>query len=261
MDKKTVIIILLLLVGVVGTIILFSKNYNFKLYVLNAGKADSSVIYYKDKTIVIDTGEEDFYNTLNNHLKSHNSSKIDYLIITHFDKDHVGSASKLIDDYEIGTIYITNTIKESDYYKNYVASINKKNITPKIVTGDLDVSIDDLKIVINGPDKLYAYDESNNSSLIVSIKYKQHSFLFMGDALNERMKDYIETHDGSYDVIKLPHHGDYLKQDEELIKKYNPRTVIVSSNFIDEKLKSLISKYNLTMHYTNEANAYLYKEL
>ena len=115
-------------------------------------------------------------------------------------------------------------------------------------------------MVINGPTKVYEEDPSNNSSLIISIKYKNKSFLLMGDALNDRMEDYMNDHAGCYNVIKLPHHGDYLKQDEKLIEKYNPKSVVVSSNYMDKKLKKLIEDKKLELHYTADADGYMWKE-
>ncbi len=252
--------IILVVIVLVGVHMYFNNVHNFNLYVFNAGKADSALLTYKDKTIIIDCGEKEFFNTLDKKLKKSNIETIDYLIITHFDKDHVGGAAKLISRYKIGNIYQTNTTKESEEYTNFVQAINKKNITPITVKGDMNIDIDDLHIVINGPDKIYGVDESNNSSLITSIKYKNKSYLFMGDALNERMKDYISTHDGKYNIIKFPHHGDYMKQDEKLIEKYNPKGVIVSSNYIDDKLKELIDSKKLTLYYTNDADAYKFEE-
>ena len=82
----------------------------------------------------------------------------------------------------------------------------------------------------------------------------------MGDAMNERMEDYINNHSGHYEIIKLPHHGDYLKQDEKLIEKYTPTGVVVSSDEMDKKLKKLIEDKHLDLYFTNEADGYRFKE-
>ena len=261
MNKKTIIITAIVIVVLFILLeIYLNVNYNLKIYIMNAGKADCSVITYNDKTIVIDTGEEDFYETLDSFLRTNSITKVDYLIITHFDKDHVGSASKLIDNYDIGTIYQTNKPKNSEFYDNYIRSIRDKNIDPITVSNDLDVSMEDLKIIINGPTKVYNVDEHNNSSLITSIKYKNRSYLFMGDAMNERMSDYLNSHDDKYNIIKLPHHGDYMKGDKDLIDKFKPSGVVVSSNFMDDRLKDLIKDKKLKLYYTNDSNYILFKE-
>ena len=241
MDKKTTIILIVLLFvaliifGIVSYFIGYRVN-KLNVYFFNAGKADSALITFEDKHILIDTGEEEFYDKLDLYLNSNKINKIDYLILTHFDKDHIGSASKIIDNYEVSNIYITNTTKDSTYYNNYLESIKKKNITPIKVEGDLDISIGELQITINGPTKIYEEDESNNSSLITSIKYKYKSFLFMGDAQNDRIQDYLYDHHDTYDVLKLPYHGNYQKNDKKLIDEVKPKHIIISSNTYEDKL-------------------------
>ena len=264
MDKKTTIILILVIL-VLGTIIYYLNFsvYKFKVVFLSAGNADSSIITYKDTTIVIDTAEEDFYDKLDNYLYVNKINKIDYLIITHFDKEHVGGASKLIDNYEIGKVYQTNLPKDSEYYLNYEESLRKKNIEPITVTKDEEIVIDRLTMVINGPDKYYEEEPYNNSSLITSIKYKNKSFLFMGDAENDRIEDYVNSHPGSYKVIKMPYHGNYLKNDELLIEKYKPSEVIISAKEADKKLKELLDENKIDYTVLSEKDntqEYIFKE-
>jgi beta-lactamase superfamily II metal-dependent hydrolase len=258
MDKKTAIALIVLILAI-GTAMYFLNIHihKFNITFLNVGKADCSYITYEDKVILIDTGEEKDYELISRSLTQ---GHIDYLIITHFDKDHVGSASKIIDNYDIGTVYQTNLPKDNDEYNNYIESLNKKGITPVTVENDLELNIDKLNIIINGPNKVYEEESYNNSSLIVSVKYKNKSYLIMGDAMNERMEDYMLDHAGTYNIIKLPHHGDYLKQDEKLIEKYHAKGVVVSSDDMDKKLKKLIEDKHLDLYFTNESDAYRFKE-
>lgn len=259
MDKKTTIILLILLfviLIIVGTVmyLIGYKINKLNVYFFNAGKADSTLITFEDKTILIDTGEEDFFDKLDLYLYSNRIDKIDYLILTHFDKDHIGSASKLIDKYEIGTIYQTNTKKDSDYYNNYIKSISNKGINPITVEGDLTIDINDLQMTINGPSKIYEEDESNNSSLITTIKYKYRSFIFMGDAQNERIIDYLDDHHGKYDVLKLPYHGNYQKNDKKLLDEINTKYTIISSDIYEDKLLDLLENKRKKYYKTGEGN-------
>jgi beta-lactamase superfamily II metal-dependent hydrolase len=262
MDKKTTIILILIILTI-GTIIYFIgfNPYKFNLYVLNVGKADCSFIKYEDKVIVIDTGEESSYEKIDRMFKLYKIDHIDHLIITHFDKDHVGSASMIINNYDVKNVYQTNLSKDNEYYNKYIEALNNKGITPITIENDYNIDINKLNIVINGPNKEYEDDKYNNSSLITSIKYKKKSYLFMGDAMNDRIKDYMEDHiNNKYDLIKLPHHGDYLSQDEKLIKKYKPKGVIVSSDNMDNKLSDLIKDKKLDLYYTNESDKFEFKE-
>ena len=116
-----------LIVVIVGLFILFvliffsnqnrkvSSDYDFKVYFFNAGKADSILLEKNGHYILIDTGEDTLRDDLLRYFESNHIEKLDYLIITHFDKDHVGSASTVIDNLEIGEVLQSNSPKISEY--------------------------------------------------------------------------------------------------------------------------------------------------
>lgn len=265
MNRKIVsimiIIVILVLVGSIyminSTKINKSENYEsmeFKVYFFNAGKADCMLISNNDKYIMIDTGESTLSNEILTYLKNNNIEKLDYLIITHFDKDHVGSASSIIDNIQVDNVLQSNCPKESEYYTNYLNSLSSKNITPQTVTGNLNFTLGDMNIVVNGPDKVYDNNESNNSSLIVSINYGETNYLFTGDSQNDRIKDYLSQNSNQkYDFIKIPYHGHYQKKLDNLLETVTPKYAVITSSLAEpedsetiEILNSLNTKYYLT---------------
>ena len=257
MKNSMIIPIILILVLVVLSIGIYAyqksgKNadYNFKIYFFEAGKADCILISNNDKYIMIDTGEEELSNTILAYLKNNNITKLNYLIITHFDKDHVGSASSIIDNIEIENVFQSNCPKESEYYNNYINSLSNKNITAQTISGDYSFELADLKITINGPEQIYEDNESNNSSLITSINYGDTNYLFTGDAQNDRIKDYIEEHIDKYDFIKIPYHGNYQKKLDNLLKATNPDyAVITSSDEEPEDEETITLLENMSIEY------------
>ena len=90
-----------------------------------------------------------------------------------------------------------------------------------------------MEFLIQGPEKNYKRKESNNSSLIVKLKYKNTSYLFMGDAETERLEDFLETElgNGTYDFLKVPYHGHFQENLEELIKEIQPKYAVITSSF------------------------------
>lgn len=256
--KKIIIIAIFVLILIVFAILGFvlSKNnskYDLKIHFFDAGKADAILISYNDNIIMIDTGEDDLADEIASYLKNDGHNKIDYLIITHFDKDHVGSASKLIDEFDIGCVFQSNYPKESVYYSNYLNSLNNKNIVPETIVNDKELTIDDLTIKINGPKIIYENNESNNSSLITSLIYKDNSFLFMGDAQNARIKSFIEEDNSTYDFLKVPYHGRYLKRLDDLLLDRNIKYAVITSSLEeveDDKTTETLDKYNIKYYLT-----------
>jgi len=236
MKFKIIVGILVALIVIVGVGFLIYKNnkqnegYDLKIYFFEAGKADCILISNNDKYVLIDTGERSLSGTILTYLKNNNITKLDYLIITHFDKDHVGSASNIIENIEIGTVLQSNCPKDSDQYSDYISALEKEGIEAVTVSGDLEFTLADLNFVVNGPTELYTSNESNNSSLIVEMNYKDTNYLFMGDAQNDRIKDYLNLRDSSvsYDFVKIPYHGNYQKQTEKLLSWCNPKYAVIT---------------------------------
>ena len=265
-EKENLIIIIsmLLLILIIITVYFYLKNkkeYDLKIYFFNAGKADAILISKDDKNIMIDTGEERLKDDIFNYFKNNNIKKIDYLIITHFDKDHVGSASHIINNIEVDKVLQSNSPKDSTYYNNYIKALNNKNITPITVSNDYEIDLAGMNITVNGPDKIYDSNESNNSSLITSIIYNDISFLFMGDAENKRLKDYLKEHNNTYNFLKVPYHGNYLKQFENLINITKPNYAVITCSSKEKESEETIDilknnkiKYYLTRN--GEINIY-----
>lgn len=154
MKSKVIVgIFAVIILIIAGTLIYSNKkeneDYNLKIYFFNAGKADCILISNNDKYIMIDTGEESLTNEILSYFKNNNIKKLDYLIITHFDKDHVGSASSIIDNIEIDNVLQSNCPKDSEYYTNYITCLANKNITAQTISGDKSFILGDLNFVVN----------------------------------------------------------------------------------------------------------------
>lgn len=251
-----IVIVLIVILIVIASFSILRKEKEkdlLKIYFFKAGKADAILISKNDKYMMIDTGESSLSDEILTYFRNNNINKLEYLIITHFDKDHVGSASEIIDNIDVKNIYQTNTIKESAYYKRYIESINKKSIKPIIPEGDQEVQFTDTKLVINGSNNLYEKNESNNSSLIVSLSDNNNKFLFMGDAQNARINDYLSTHKEKYDFLKVPYHGNKLKRNEELIDSIQPKYAVITSSKEEPESNEtiqMLKKHNVKYYLT-----------
>ena len=260
-SRERMIVLIVLGVVIVGLILLYSlkntTNYNFKVYFFNAGKADAILIENNNHYMMIDTGEEELASEILSYFKENIITKLDYLIITHFDKDHVGSASSIINEIEIGEIYQSNYPKESTVYTAYLEALESKNITPITVSGDINLSLGDSSLTINGPTEVYTSNESNNSSLIVSLTYQNNKFLFMGDSQNARIKDFLNTNNEEYDFLKVPYHGNYLKRLDTLLKTKNIKYAVITSSLeekeADETLE-MLNNYNIKTYLTRNGS-------
>ncbi len=196
----------------------------------SAGAADAFLITTENSAVLIDCAEKSFGKELVSCLTERGITRLDYLIITHFDKDHVGGAEKVIRSVAIDHVLQSDHPKESDAYGNYQAALLDAEIEAETVTKDLSFSLDGVQYRIDAPAGGYSSDESNNSSLIVSITNGGDRLLFMGDAEDERIAEFLDQRPGTYDFLKVPHHGRSGELSSLLILSVRPRVAVITSS-------------------------------
>ena len=220
------------------------ETYSFHIYFFNAGKADAIVLSKNNHYLMIDTGEQSLSGEIIQYFKNQHIQKLDYLILTHFDKDHIGNAARILKEVEVGEVLQSNVPKKSDSYDKYLSALYKKNVLATTVSKNYQISFEGVEITVNGPEKVYDKNESNNSSLIVSIKDNQNSFLFMGDAENARIKDFLEENTNTYQFLKIPYHGHSLKQMDTLLEKIQPTIAVITSSDQEKEDEDTIAMLN-----------------
>lgn len=256
---KSIILNALILLLILGSIIFlnnsFSNNNNFAV-ILDTGKADCIVIKNNDNIIVIDTAESEDFSKIKKFLDSSNITQVDYLIITHFDKDHIGGASQLIDNYQVLNVIEPSYLKESEYVDDYRDSLKSSPQTVlTILDKELELDFIGMKLIPTSLEDV----NSNNNSIICELVLEGKNILLMGDAEEKRLDEYLSDNNlnNNYDFIKMPHHGSYNDMLESLIQYADPKAVGItcsSKNPADEETLELLDKYNIKTYLTEYGN-------
>ena len=229
-NKKVLLIMALLLTIHKYSYLIDDRTY---IYFLNVGQGDSTLIKYKDKTTLIDTGgkvsfkednwkkkKEYFYTDTNiKFFKSIGISNINNLILTHGDTDHMGEAIHLISKFKIERV-IVNQGGINNLESNLIDVLNKENI--KYYKG-MD-KLDNM-IFLNTKE----YEDENNNSNVILLYVNNYKVLLMGDAGIEREKDIIDKYNlTNIDILKVGHHGSKTSSGMDFVNKINPKYSIIS---------------------------------
>lgn len=183
---------------------------------LDVGKADCTILTDGAHTVLIDCAEADDGETLLSVLKENRISQIDLLIVTHFDKDHIGGAPGVLSSFSVLRVIEPDyepENPEAEAYTAYRATLDLAGITPEAISDSLDVTFDEMQLSILGAGgAVYEKNADYNNSLVVTVTHCGNRFLFAGDIEKQRIADLLETGVASCDVLKVPHHGVYNKQ-------------------------------------------------
>ena len=199
---------------------------------LKTGSSDCIIIKTENHSVLIDTAYSESFEIIDNELKTLGVDKLDYLILTHYDKDHIGSAAQVLTKYSPQKIFVTYDKPKvcSKAHREYLNTVNKSGFKPIVVKRLTELSLDDVKLTIIPPKKRwYSHDLSNNSSLVVAMYQESCSFLFAADVEYERLEELIDQDIGHFDVLKIPHHGWYEKNTPQFIEKVFPKYSIVTN--------------------------------
>lgn len=222
---------------------------------LNVGKADAAVISFNNTIGVIDSGTEESFPTIDSLFEDRRVSSIDYLILTHFDKDHIGGAISLLDKYDVKAIYIPDYVSDKKLYDDLMEKLSEKEGVTT-VKNDTTFRIDTLEVEIipaDDPAPLIADKDNvdNNMSLLCMMTYGSRKFLFAGDVESDRIEQLLEnSHDLDSDWIKIPHHGHYDPELDELMDIVTPGYAIISTSSDEapsKKLLKLLNDKNVTV--------------
>lgn len=237
--KKIIVIILLLSIG---TSYIY-KNIPKDLYInfIDVGQGDSTLITTQfNKKILIDGGGSEFGSifdvgekTLLPYLLKKKIHKLDYVIISHFDSDHVGGILTILEELNVKQVLIPKQVEYSENYNKFLDIIKKRNIKVKIVGEGNTINIDkNTYLDILWPEEKQITDNVlNNNSLIVRLCYKNFKMLFTGDieeiAEQKLIQKYENTEKLTADILKVAHHGSKSSSIAEFLEKVNPRIALI----------------------------------
>lgn len=233
---------------------------SLKLYFIDVGQGDSTLIQTPfRKNILVDGGGSEFGNfdvgksILLPYLLDRRITNIDYLIISHFDSDHVKGLFAILENLKVNNIIISKQGEDSNNFKEFIEIIKDKNIRLIIVKkGDL-LKIDKLTFIeiLFPEEKLITNNILNNNSIVFKLISNKFSILFTGDiekvAEEKLVELYKTTNKLNSDVLKVAHHGSKTSSITNFLEEVKPKVALIGvgkDNKFGHPDKSTINSLN-----------------
>lgn len=244
-DKRIITIIkkvniLLIIVVLVINLVIPRFDRKLTIYFIDVGQGDSCLIKTEEnKKILIDGGGSDSYdvgkNVLIPYLLNKKIDKLDYLIISHFDSDHVAGLFTVIEEIKVKKVIIGKQFQTSKNYEKFIRRINEKQIEVIKVEAGQRINIENnLYFDVLWPSSEYQIKENllNNNSLVCKLIYKDCSILFTGDIEEEAEKEILEKYKNNLDILnsdilKIPHHGSKTSSTINFLKVVKPKSALI----------------------------------
>lgn len=257
MKHKIIYIFIVLLFS----IFISSCNENFnelKVDVIDVGQGDSILIITPNKkTLLVDSGEDEYSRNVIRNLKENNVKKVDFALGTHSDSDHIGAMDDVIEEIPTENIILSKDNNLNKDLKNLFKSAKENNVNIIITEADNTIKIDEnVYIHILSPSDIK--NDPNKNSIVFILEYNNYSLMFTGDADSEIESAIVGKYSLEHcDFLKAGHHGSKTSSSKRLIETIRPDITAISCGHnnryghpSDETLKTL-KEYNSKVYRTD----------
>lgn len=193
-----------------------------RVYYLNVGQADCTLVVNNGQTMLIDGGNEADSSLIIKYLQKLGISKLDYVVATHPDTDHIAGLDKVILAFDIGCVYMPITTKTNKEMNELYNAIEDKTVIHPTAADYFYLGNSKCTILNSGDTSEVS---GNNSSIIIQLDYGKTSCLFMGDAEKE-VEEKITWND--IDVLKVSHHGSRDATSQAFLEAVKPEYSVIS---------------------------------
>ena len=197
------------------------------VYYIDVGQGDATLIVAPNgETFLIDAGEDE---AAANYLQKYNITKLDYLLFTHYDLDHIGGGDEVLELCEVKTVIKPNCVPHNKTGQNLLLDVEEEGSTVMHPEAGDVITMGDVKIefLVSSTD---LPSDSNEKSICIMLTFGKNKFLFTGDAEKEREAEMIENYGTKLDadVYKAGHHGANNASGAELMQLVTPEYAIFS---------------------------------
>ncbi len=225
--------------------LLFAGSYFFpkdmRLVFIDVGEGDSQLIVTnKGKTVLIDGGgfasRTDFKHNMGDYtvvpfLFDYGVTKLDLVVSTHGDDDHLQGLLTVFKDIKVDNLIIPHEMDLKPYAKLLSLADHQKTTIRACKAGDIIGLDNDTSLKILNPIEGVKINKSpeNNGAIVFKLNYKDVSVLFTGDIEKETENILLENNtDLKADVLKVAHHGSASSTTENFLKAVDPKIAVIS---------------------------------
>lgn len=209
--------------------------------------ADAILLHVDDTDVIIDTGVYQDSGRLIDQLEEAGVSQIDLMILTHPDKDHIGGAVGILEQFPVDRVIQTDAKKGSELQGELEEKLKGELVT--VPTEVRQYTYGDLTLTVYPP-KEAEYENTNNYSIAVLAEYEGRRIFFAGDAKKKRITELLEEELPQVDVYKCTHHGRDEGKGTDLIERLHPSVAVVTAGVPEEETRKALEAVGAQVYTT-----------
>ena len=209
-----------------------SEDALCRIYFLDVGQGDATLIRTRNGDILIDAGPESAQDALCLRLKQFGVREIALAVFTHPDEDHVGGADGVLAQIPVKEVWLPTLEMDNPSAARMEKAILENGSVRKNVRVGEAITIADVNVAVLAP-LGDATNDPNDNSIVLRVNCGEVGMLFMGDASakieQKLLQNYANSH-LSAQLYKVGHHGSSTSNIEEFLEVVSPTYAVICSS-------------------------------
>lgn len=202
-----------------------------EVHILDVGKADAILIRCGGHSALLDAGYGLSADSVMDYLYRHDVRELDYLIMSHPDRDHIGGMPQVLRELPVAAFVQGRVpralLPDSLEYADLQSALEETAVPQITLRPGESITLGVAQLTALGP--LKEYEGTNDSSLVLRLSCLDFTALFCGDIEKDAEQDLVLTHQELHaDLLKVGHHGSKTSSTMDFLHAVSPRYAAIS---------------------------------
>lgn len=212
-----------------------SSGTELEITMLDVGQGDSIFLRSPGGTTFLADGGSTSVSAVGTYrilpfLKANGYRELDYVLISHMDKDHISGIAELAEsDMKIGTAILPDVKQKDEAYEELEQKLRQAGAEIIYMGAGDRLASETMEFTCLWPEKGLAWEDRNELSMVLLAEYGDFQMLFTGDIGEKAEARLVEKGTlEDVEVLKTAHHGSRYSSSEAFLKEIKPEVSLIS---------------------------------
>lgn len=206
------------------------SDFTMSVHFIDVGQGDSTLFVNDGHYVLIDSGESEYADKVEEYCRNVGVEKFDCIIVTHPHSDHAGGMTKIVENIGCNNVIIPDIDAQyitSSFYEDFIGAVSGSGADVYYAYAGDSYTYGDMRFDIISPES--TGKDLNNDSVVTLVTYSDVSVLMTGDAEKKIESRIMNSYPSlKCNVLKVPHHGSSTSSSPDFIRMISPENAVIS---------------------------------